>query len=83
MLSACSTTPQPLPIDLPEPQKAILPLPNEIQTETVFIEVTEDGDVVLTAEEFQIMMDNIAEIYRWVREARFQLDYYRSDENNE
>lgn len=75
------------PATLPRPANPILPLPAPVVTQTVTShlraganDVPESDNVVVvyTAPEHEKLMENIAELYRWVAEAMVQLEYYRN-----
>lgn len=77
-----------VPLDLERPPtREALPLPAPIETRTIewFVatpdRLPEDEDWVLfglTPVDYEILALNMAEIRRWVEEAMFQLQYYRS-----
>ena len=68
--------------EVPTPTLPTLPRPAPIQlvrVEWVVVQ-TEDGSVfALTPEQYENLSLNTAEILRYVREARSQLDYYRQE----
>jgi hypothetical protein len=41
------------------------------------------GDIVFSANEFQVLTENLGELLRWTRDARGQLSYYRQDSEPE
>lgn len=79
VFSACSTTPQKVAIEVPKPAIQVLPPPAPIVTNQVDVIVTSEGLVILTAEEYEDLENNLAAIYRWLREAQFQLEHYRGE----
>lgn len=81
---ACSSVPQ---AALPSPAAAILPLPAPIATQQVYVELLRgppgtlhenEPIVVYAPEEHEKLMENIAELYRWIAEAMVQLEFYRN-----
>lgn len=56
-----------------------LPHPEPIETEEVLFHVIETGDICLTGDQYDAMSRNISDILRWVREARWRLDWYHDD----
>lgn len=57
------------------PPRITLPLPAPIKTVPVEFNVI-DGNVCLAADQYESLSVNMAEILRWVREARWRLDWY-------
>lgn len=76
LLTACSTTPR------AELSRLPLPAPAPIQTKEVEWKVLHKGDAadqdyfVLSPDQFDKLVDNQADILRWVKEAVGQLTYY-------
>ena len=75
------------PIDIEEPEaRPPLPNPEPIDTQNfTFRVLTPDMEVdrvyyAVTPEAYKTMARNMAEILRWVREAKWLLDYYRGEE---
>lgn len=88
-LGACSTV-QPLeaqiaPIELPSPDRPILPLPSEAKwLDVKFIaipagEVTSDDVIALSVTDFRKLARNLDEMTRWALQVSAQLRYYRDD----
>lgn len=60
----------------------MLPRPEPVQTEQVQWRVVEvDGETMfaLTARGYEALSRTMADTVRWVREASWQLDFYRAD----
>lgn len=79
------------PAALPSPAKPILPLPAPIVTQEVKVHlqvgannVPQSGNVIVvyTPDEHEKLMENMAELYRWIAEAMVQLEFYRNREGN-
>lgn len=79
----------PANIEKPDP-KPVLPNPKDIHTSPVkWLVITHDrlpeGTTWVyygvTPEQYEVMSRNMAEILRWVREARWRLEYYRGEGN--
>ena len=81
-LSACSNNPpkpQP-PTEAKQPPLPVLPAPEPVKLETVRWQVVEVGGesaFALTARGYEALSRNLAEMARWVKEASYQLDFYR------
>jgi len=84
---ACSSVPP--AASLPSPARSILPLPAPIETQSTYAEILRgppgtlhenDPIVIYSTGEHEKLMENIAELYRWIAEAMVQLDYYREEE---
>lgn len=58
------------------PPPIVLPPPSPIRTRVVTLHVLDTGSVCMAPQEYKDMAHNMAEILRWVKEARHQLDFY-------
>ena len=61
------------------PPRITLPNPSPIRTVPVEFQVTEAGNICLDTGQYENLSLNMAEILRWVREARWRLDWYHVD----
>lgn len=64
----------------PLPPAPVLPQPKSVDLAPVYWQVlTVDGEprFALTAEGYEALSKNTAELLRWIKEASWQLDFYR------
>jgi hypothetical protein len=59
--------------------RTVLPDPKPIKLEDVRFHVVKTGDICLVGDQYDTLSRNTAEILRWVREARWRLNWYRLD----
>lgn len=70
------------PPELRDPPPAVLPDIQPVRLETVrwkVIEVDGQSGFALTARDYEALSRNMAELARWTKEARFQIDFYRNN----
>lgn len=80
--SGCSSKPliQPTPLEIKAPPAAVLPLPDAVHLEAVKWQVFDSTGgpmFALPARGYEALARNMAELTRWMVEARYQLDFYR------
>lgn len=87
--------PAPVVVELKEPKRAILPLPQsanlqkvewKVLTPETARELLKDPRAVyfgLTPQGYEAQARNVAELIRWAKEASWQLEYYRKDADHE
>ena len=94
VLSACGARPPDIDvtttdIDVPMPEaRPVLPNPKPIDTAPIEFKVLTrerlpEGEFVfygLSVQNYETLARNMAEILRWVKEAKWQLGYYRGEE---
>jgi hypothetical protein len=78
-----------VPIELPEPKKPPLPLPDPIEFAEIEFRALKPGEslneevFVASPEDVERLSLNLAEIVRWAQDAMDQLTYYRDELTDE